>query len=94
MTGAPKVRAIEILRALERTRRGPYSGVLGYWSVDGSIDLSVLIRTWVVQEGRAVCGVGGGVVHDSRLEDEFRETRVKAEPLLRALDRCAASATR
>ena len=84
MTGAPKVRTVEILRALEREPRGPYSGILGYWRSDGELDFSVLIRSWVLDARGARCGVGGGVVWDSTCDLEFEETRWKAEPLLAA----------
>ena len=90
MTGAPKARSIEILRQLETRRRGPYSGVLGYWSIDGRLDFSVLIRCWVIREGQAGCGVGGGVVWDSTASGEFAESRLKAEAMLRALNQAQA----
>jgi anthranilate/para-aminobenzoate synthase component I len=84
MTGAPKRRSIEILRRLESRPRGPYSGIVGYWRPDGSLDTSVLIRSWVVHDGVARAGVGGGVIWDSTALDELHESRVKAAPLLAA----------
>jgi para-aminobenzoate synthetase len=85
MTGAPKKRSIQLLEDLEQRRRGPYSGVLGYWMADGCMDFSVLIRTWVLVGDRASCGVGGGIVWDSVARDEFEESRTKARALLQAL---------
>jgi para-aminobenzoate synthetase len=85
MTGAPKVRSIELLRELERAPRGPYSGALGYLATDGRMDLSVVIRAALLAGGEARVNVGGGIVWDSRADAEFAESRLKAAPLLRAL---------
>ncbi len=82
MTGAPKARSVELLRTLEQGPRGPYSGILGYWRADGTMDFSVLIRTWVVAQGEARCGVGGGVVWDSQCDEEYEESRIKARAML------------
>jgi len=85
MTGAPKVRAMEILHHLEPVRRGPYAGGLGYLSFAGRLDLSVVIRTVLLGEGMARFHVGGGVVADSDPEGEYRESLLKARALLAAL---------
>ena len=86
ITGAPKLRAMEILEGLEPTRRGPYTGSIGYWGLDGSLDLSIVIRTAIVKDDRAYVQVGGGVVADSSAEAEYQETLDKAAALLRAID--------
>jgi para-aminobenzoate synthetase component 1 len=85
VTGAPKVRAMEIIAELEPTARGPYCGSLGYVGFDGSMDSSILIRTFTVGGGWVQFPVGGGVVADSTPEGEYAETLHKAEGLLRAL---------
>jgi len=85
MTGAPKERSLELLRALERGPRGPYSGILGWQGVGGACDWSVVIRTALCAGGVARVNVGGGLVWDSRADDEWDESRAKAAPLLRAL---------
>jgi para-aminobenzoate synthetase component 1 len=85
MTGAPKVRSIELLRGLEHAPRGPYGGALGYLAADGRMDLSVVIRAALVAGGFARVNVGGGLVWDSQVDAEFAESRLKAAPLLRAL---------
>ncbi|MBV8940042.1 MAG: anthranilate synthase component I family protein, partial [Alphaproteobacteria bacterium] len=85
MTGAPKLRAMEIAARLEKMARGAYSGALGWFGGDGTMDLSVIIRTLIVQGGRFEFQVGGGVVADSTAEGEWRETMVKAEGIRRAL---------
>jgi para-aminobenzoate synthetase component 1 len=85
VTGAPKVRAMEIIAELEPTARGPYCGSLGYIGFDGTMDASILIRTFTVGRGWVQFPVGGGVVADSTPEGEYAETLVKAEGMLRAL---------
>jgi para-aminobenzoate synthetase component 1 len=85
VTGAPKVRATEIIAELEPTARGPYCGSLGYLGFDGSMDTSILIRTFTVGRGWVQFPVGGGIVADSVPEREYEETWHKAEGLLRAL---------
>jgi para-aminobenzoate synthetase component 1 len=85
VTGAPKVRAMEIIAELEPTARGPYCGSLGYVGFDGSMDTSILIRTCTVGRGWVQFPVGGGVVADSTPEGEYEETLHKAEGMLRAL---------
>jgi para-aminobenzoate synthetase component 1 len=85
VTGAPKVRAMEIITELERVARGPYCGSLGYLGFDGAMDTNLLIRTFTHGRGWLSFSVGGGIVADSRPEREYEETWHKAEGLLRAL---------
>ena len=85
VTGAPKVRAMEIIAELEPTARGPYCGSLGYVGFDGTLDLSILIRTITAGRGWWQMPVGGGVVAQSHPEREYEETWHKATGLLRAL---------
>jgi para-aminobenzoate synthetase component 1 len=85
ITGAPKLRAVEIIDELEGVRRGPYCGALGWLGPVGRFELSLAIRTAVVRAGELVLWVGGGIVADSSPDDELAETRVKAEAFLRAL---------
>jgi anthranilate synthase component I len=84
VSGAPKVRAMEIIDALERTRRGPYAGAVGYFDLSGNLDTCITIRTIVAVEGRAYVQAGAGIVADSDPHKEVAETRAKAEALLRA----------
>ncbi len=85
ITGAPKVRAMEIIAELEPTVRGPYCGSLFYVGYDGSCDSNILIRTFVCRGGWIACGVGGGIVADSDPAAEYEETLDKAAGMLRAL---------
>ncbi len=85
ITGAPKVRAMEIIAELEPTARGAYCGSLGYLGFDGSMDLSILIRTITAGRGWWQFPVGGGVVAQSTPEGEYEETWHKAEGMLRAI---------
>jgi para-aminobenzoate synthetase component 1 len=86
ITGAPKVRAMEIIDELEPTRRSIYTGAIGYLSFDGKMDLSIVIRTFLIKDGRAYFQVGGGIVSDSDPEAEYRETLDKARALIEALE--------
>jgi aminodeoxychorismate synthase component I len=88
MTGAPKIAAMQLLRRLESVRRGIYSGALGYLDARGGADLSVVIRTILLRDGRAHVHTGGGVVADSVPTEEWRESLDKARPLLAALETC------
>jgi para-aminobenzoate synthetase component 1 len=85
ITGAPKVRAMEIIAELEPTRRGVYTGSLGYLSFSGAMDTSIAIRTFVVKAGRAFFQAGAGIVADSDPEREYEETLYKAQGLVAAL---------
>ena len=85
ITGAPKVRAMEIIAELEPSRRGVYCGSVGYVSVTGAMDTSIVIRTCLALGARVYFGVGGGIVADSNPEDEYRETFDKARALISAL---------
>ena len=85
MTGAPKLRAIEILEQLEAGPRGIYSGAMGYISASGVAELGMVIRTLVFSEGTVTIGVGGGITIDSDPVAELEETKLKARALLRAL---------
>lgn len=85
VTGAPKIRAMEIIAELEPTARGAYCGSLGYLGFNGSMDTNILIRTFTIGQGWAQFPVGGGIVADSDPEREYDETWHKAEGLLRAL---------
>jgi len=78
VTGAPKIRAMEVLRELESSPRGAYCGALGWFAPDGSAGFNVAIRTLTLRDGRGEIGIGGGVVHDSRAESEYAECLLKA----------------
>ncbi|MEW6034504.1 MAG: aminodeoxychorismate synthase component I [Chloroflexota bacterium] len=85
ITGAPKVRAMEIIDELEPTKRSVYTGSIGYLSFSGEMDLNIVIRSFIVKGGRAYFQVGGGIVYDSDPEDEYMETLHKARGLMDAL---------
>ncbi len=89
MTGAPKQRSMEILDRLEAGPRGVYSGGLGFFSLTGDVDLSIVIRTLVVEPGRVRFGVGGAILAVSDPDEEVAEVATKARPLLAALARAA-----
>jgi para-aminobenzoate synthetase component I len=85
VTGAPKIRAMEIITELEQTARGAYCGCLGFIGFDGAMDTSLLIRTFTIGQGWIQFPVGGGIVADSDPEREYEETWHKAEGMLRGL---------
>jgi para-aminobenzoate synthetase component I len=85
ITGAPKLRAMEVIAELEPSRRGVYCGSIGYWSVTGDLDTSIAIRTAVFQEGRVYFSAGGGIVADSDPEQEYLETLDKARAMIDTL---------
>jgi len=86
ITGAPKVRAMEIIEELEPVRRGPYCGTMGYLGFDGTMDTNIAIRTLIYEGSKANFSVGGGIVSDSNPEAEYKETLDKAEGILRSFD--------
>jgi para-aminobenzoate synthetase component 1 len=90
ITGAPKLRAMQIIEELEPQRRGVYCGAIGYIGFDGAMDLNIAIRTLVHSHGTVRFWAGGGIVADSRLEDEYQETFDKAAALLKLLQQSAA----
>jgi para-aminobenzoate synthetase len=85
MTGAPKKRTMEIIDRLEAGPRGVYSGSIGFFSLNGSTDLSVVIRTVVVGKGGVSVGVGGAIIDLSDPQGELEEIMVKARASLRAI---------
>jgi para-aminobenzoate synthetase component I len=85
ITGAPKLRAMEVIAELEPSRRGVYCGAIGYWSVTGALDTSIAIRTAVVQDGRVYFSAGGGIVADSDPGQEYMETLDKARAMIDTL---------
>lgn len=87
LTGAPKIRAMQLLRRYESGRRGHYGGAIGYLNGDGSLDTAIVIRSALVRDGVAQVRAGAGVVHDSVPALEADETRRKAEAVLRAIAR-------
>jgi len=85
ITGAPKVRAMEIIDELEPTRRSVYTGSIGYLGFNGDLDINIVIRTFLIKRGKAYFQVGGGIVYDSDPEGEYLETLDKARGLIQAL---------
>jgi para-aminobenzoate synthetase len=85
MTGAPKLRTMEIIDDIEREARGVYSGALGYFGVDGSVDLSIVIRTIVMRPGATTIGAGGAIVMQSDPQEEFDEILLKARAPMAAI---------
>lgn len=85
LTGAPKVRAMEIIDELEPSRRGPYGGAVGYFSFSGNMDFCITIRTMMIKEGQVFVQVGAGIVADSDPEAEYRETISKAAGMMQAI---------
>ena len=86
LTGAPKIRAMEIIEELEPTRRGIYAGCIGYFAANGTMDTCIGLRTAVVKDGTMYVQAGGGVVADSTPEGEYEETRQKSRALFRAAE--------
>jgi anthranilate/para-aminobenzoate synthase component I len=92
ITGVPKIRTMQIITELEPHARGLYTGSIGYLGFSGGMDLNIVIRTILLQGGRAYVQVGGGVVHDSEPRREYKETLHKARSQLIALSACGAKA--
>ena len=86
LSGAPKIRAMEIIDELEPTRRGLYGGTVGYISFNGNMDTAIAIRTLLIKGNTAYLGVGAGIVADSMPENEFEETMNKGRALLKAIE--------
>jgi anthranilate synthase component I len=86
VSGAPKIRAMEIIEELEPTKRGPYAGAVGYFSYSGNMDTCIALRTMTVKGNTAFVQAGGGVVADSVPELEYEETLNKARALMRAIE--------
>ncbi len=86
ITGAPKIRAMEIIEELEPVRRGPYCGSIGYIGFDGTMDSNILIRTLVYQNNTVSLSVGGGITISSKPEDEYQETLDKARALFQSFE--------
>jgi anthranilate synthase component 1 len=86
VSGAPKVRAMEIIAELETDRRGPYAGAAGYVDFSGGMDTAIALRTLVVRDGVASMQAGGGIVADSTPEGEYAESHHKMRALLRAIE--------
>ena len=85
LSGAPKVRAMQIISELEQTQRGPYGGCVGYFSFSGNLDCCITIRTALIKGGKAYVQAGGGWVNDSTPEAEYQETINKAKAMLKAV---------
>ena len=86
VSGAPKIRAMEIIADLEPTRRGIYAGAVGYLDFAGNLDFCITIRTIAMRDGRAFMQAGAGIVADSNSAAEYEESRDKASALVRALE--------
>jgi anthranilate synthase component 1 len=86
VSGAPKVRAMEIIEELEPTRRGLYAGAVGYFGFSGNVDFCIAIRTLFVRDGRVYLQVGAGIVADSDPANEYEETVNKGKALVKALE--------
>jgi anthranilate synthase component 1 len=86
VSGAPKIRAMEIIEELEPSRRGPYAGAVGYFGFSGNMDTCINIRTVVVRGRQAFIQAGAGIVADSDPEAEYVETCNKAKAMMRAVE--------
>ena len=86
VSGAPKIRAMEIISEIEGEKRGPYGGAVGYFSFSGNMDTALVLRTGIYKDGMMYVQAGGGVVADSNPEDEYMETKHKSGALMRAID--------
>ncbi len=91
VSGAPKIRAMEIIAELEPEKRGPYAGAAGYFSFSGNMDMAIAIRTMVMTKGVAYVQAGCGIVYDSVPEREYEESMNKARALLKAISQAESS---
>ena len=85
ITGCPKIRSMQIIEELEPSRRGIYTGALGYLGFNGDMDLNILIRTILKKGDKIYFQAGGGIVADSQAESEYQETLVKAKGMFKAI---------
>jgi anthranilate synthase component I len=85
VSGAPKIRAMQVISELEQTQRGPYAGAVGYFSFNGNIDSCITLRTALLKDGVAYVQAGGGIVADSDAKYEFQETVNKSKAMLKAI---------
>ncbi len=92
VSGAPKIRAMEIIAELEPDQRGPYAGAVGFFDLSGNVETCITIRTVLLRDGVAYVQAGGGIVHDSDPQREFEETQHKARALMAAIDDAEARA--
>jgi anthranilate synthase component 1 len=90
VSGAPKIRAMEVIAELEPDKRGPYAGCVGYFSLSGAMDTAITIRTIVMADGTAHVQAGAGIVYDSLPAREYEETMSKARALLKAIEQAEA----
>jgi anthranilate synthase component 1 len=86
VSGAPKIRAMQIIEELEPTRRGPYAGAVGYFSFSGNMDMAINIRTVVIKGRHAYIQAGAGIVADSEPKREYDETCNKARAMMKAVE--------
>jgi anthranilate synthase component 1 len=91
VSGAPKIRAMQIIEDLESQHRGVYAGAVGYVGFDRNLEFAIAIRTVIVRNGRAYVQVGAGIVADSVPENEWKETESKASAMLRAIEQAGVS---
>jgi anthranilate synthase component 1 len=85
VSGAPKIRAMQVISELEQSQRGPYAGAVGYFSFNGNVDSCITLRTALLKDGFAYVQAGGGIVADSDANYEFQETVNKAKAMLKAI---------
>jgi anthranilate synthase component 1 len=86
VSGAPKIRAMQIIEELEPVKRGPYAGSVGYFSFSGNMDTCITIRTLLIKEGTVYVQAGAGIVADSVPESEYMETLHKAKGMMKAVE--------
>jgi len=87
VSGAPKIRAMEIIEELEQHQRGPYAGAVGYFGFSGNMDFCITIRTMLIKNKKIYVQAGAGIVADSRPEREYQETVNKAQAMFKAIQR-------